>query len=125
MRVGPVRVLNVAGTIYVNVFRNNPLLILLLLLFFGLPKLGIHFGYFNVNVLALTLYTSPFICEALRAGVNSIPIGQAEAARSIGLGFTQTMRHVVLPQAFRAVVPPVASVLIALRSEERRVGGWT
>jgi glutamate transport system permease protein len=114
MRVGPVRVLNVAGTIYVNVFRNNPLLILLLLLFFGLPKLGIHFGYFNVNVLALTLYTSPFVCEALRAGVNSIPVGQAEAARSIGLGFTQTMRHVVLPQAFRAVVPPVASVLIAL-----------
>lgn len=114
MRVGPVRVLNVAGTVYVNVFRNNPLLILLLLLFFGLPKLGVHFGYFNVNVLALTLYTSPFICEALRAGVNSIPIGQAEAARSIGLGFTQTMRHVVLPQAFRAVVPPVASVLIAL-----------
>lgn len=114
MRVGPVRVLNVAGTVYVNIFRNNPLLILLLLLFFGLPKLGIHFSYFNLNVLALTLYTSPFICEALRAGVNSIPIGQAEAARSIGLGFTQTMRHVVLPQAFRAVVPPVASVLIAL-----------
>ena len=60
------------------------------------------------------MYTSTFVCEALRAGVNSIPLGQAEAARSVGLGFTQTMQNVILPQAFRAVVPPLASVLIAL-----------
>lgn len=114
MRVGPVRVLNKAGAVYVTIFRNNPLLVLLLLVVFGLPKLGIQMSYFNMNVLALTLYTSPFICEAIRSGVNSIPLGQAEAARSIGLDFTQTMKNVVLPQSFRAVVPPIASVLIAL-----------
>lgn len=114
MRVGPVGVLSKAGTIYVTIFRNTPLLILLLLVVFGFPKLDIRLGYFWMNILALTMYTSTFVCEALRAGVNSIPIGQAEAARSVGLGFTQTMKHVVLPQAFRAVVPPLASVLIAL-----------
>lgn len=114
MRVGPVGVLNKAGAFYVTVFRNNPLLVLLLLVVFGLPKLGVHMSYFNMNVLALTLYTSPFICEALRAGVNSIPIGQAEAARSLGLTFSQSMTAVVLPQSFRAVVPPIASVLIAM-----------
>lgn len=114
MRVGPIRVLNVAGTFYVTVFRNTPLLLVLLLIFFGLPKLGITWGYFWPNVIGLTLYTSSFVCEALRAGVNSIPLGQAEASRSLGMTFGQSMREVILPQAFRAVVPPLASVLIAL-----------
>jgi len=114
MRVGPVAVLNKAGTTYVTLFRNTPLLVLLLLVFFGLPKLGILPGAFWLNVLALTLYTSSFVCEALRAGVNSIPMGQAEASRAIGLTFGQSLRHVVLPQSFRAVVAPLASVLIAL-----------
>jgi len=114
MRVGPVRVLNLAGTTYVTLFRNTPLLVILLLIFNVLPKLGITWGYFWPNVIALTLYTSSFVCEALRAGVNSIPLGQAEAARSLGMTFGQSMRQVILPQSFRAVVPPVASVLIAL-----------
>lgn len=114
MRVGPVGILRKAGTAYVTIFRNTPLLVLLLLVVFGFPKLDIRLGYFWMNILALTMYTSSFVCEALRSGVNSIPLGQAEAARSIGLGFNQTMRNVVLPQSFRAVVPPLASVLIAL-----------
>lgn len=114
MRVGPVSVLSKAGGTYVTIFRNTPLLVLLLLVVFGFPKIDISLGYFWMNVLALTVYTSSFVCEALRSGVNSIALGQAEAARSIGLGFTQTMRHIVLPQSFRAVVPPMASVLIAL-----------
>jgi glutamate transport system permease protein len=114
VRVGPVRVLNLAGTLYVTLFRNTPLLVILLLIFNVLPKLGITWGYFWPNVIALTLYTSSFVCEALRSGVNSIPLGQAEAARSLGMTFGQSMRQVILPQAFRAVVPPVASVLIAL-----------
>jgi glutamate transport system permease protein len=114
MRVGPVRVLNLAGGMYVTLFRNTPLLIILLLIFFGLPKLGITWGYFWPNIIALTVYTSCFICEAIRSGVNSIPLGQAEAARSLGMTFGQSMRQVILPQAFRAVLPPVASVLIAL-----------
>jgi glutamate transport system permease protein len=114
VRVGPVRVLNLAGTTYVTLFRNTPLLVILLLIFNVLPKLGITWGYFWPNVIALTLYTSSFVCEALRSGVNSIPLGQAEAARSLGMTFGQSMRNVILPQAFRAVVPPIASVLIAL-----------
>lgn len=114
MRVGPIGVLGKAAATYVTIFRNTPLLVLLLLVVFGFPKLDVNLGYFWMNVLALTMYTSSFVCEALRSGVNSIPMGQAEAARSIGLGFSQTMQSVVLPQAFRAVVPPLASVLIAL-----------
>ena len=114
MRVGPVKILSKAGGAYVTIFRNTPLLVLLLLVVFGFPKLDVRLGFFWMNVLALTMYTSTFVCEAIRSGVNSIPIGQAEAARSVGLGFTQTMRNVVLPQAFRAVVPPLASVFIAL-----------
>ncbi|MFL6090368.1 MAG: amino acid ABC transporter permease [Aeromicrobium sp.] len=114
MRVGPVRVLNLAGGLYITLFRNTPLLVILLLIFFGLPKMGITWGYFWPNIIALTLYTSCFVCEALRAGVNAIPLGQAEAARSLGMTFGQSMREVVLPQSFRAVVPPLVSVLIAL-----------
>lgn len=114
MRVGPVAVLSKAAATYVTVFRNTPLLVILLLVVFGFPKLDLQLGFFWLNILALTLYTSTFVCEALRSGVNSISLGQAEAARSVGLGFTQTMQHVVLPQAFRAVVPPLANVMIAL-----------
>ena len=114
MRVGPVAVLSKSGTVYVTLFRNTPLLVLLLLIFNGLPKLGILPGVFWLNTLALTLYTSTFVCEALRAGVNSIPLGQAEASRAIGLTFSQSLSQVILPQSFRAVIAPLASVLIAL-----------
>lgn len=114
MRVSPVPILRLVGTVYVAVFRNTPLLVLLILVVFGFPKLGLDMGFFAKNCLALGLYTSAFICEAVRSGVNSVPLGQAEAARSVGLGFGQTMTQVVLPQSFRAVVPPIASLLIAL-----------
>jgi glutamate transport system permease protein len=114
MRVGPIGILSKAGALYVTLFRNTPLLVILLLIFFGLPKFGITWGYFWPNVIALTVYTSSFVCEALRSGVNSIPLGQAEASRAVGLTFRQSMTAVILPQSFRAVVPPLASVLIAL-----------
>jgi glutamate transport system permease protein len=114
MRVGAVGVMRHAATGYISIFRNTPLFVLLLLVFFGLPKLGVNFGAFGMNVLALTVYTSGFVCEAIRSGVNSVPLGQAEAARSVGLTFGQSMGNVILPQAVRAVVPPLASVLIAL-----------
>lgn len=114
MRVSPIPVLRGVGTVYVNFFRNTPLLVLLLLVVFGLPKVGLQTSFFNKNVLALGLYTAAFICEVLRSGVNSVALGQAEAARSIGLRFGQTMSQVILPQAIRAVIAPVASVLIAM-----------
>ena len=114
MRVSPISVLRGTATVYVNFFRNTPLLVLLILVVFGLPRIGLQTSFFNKNCLALGLYTAAFVCEVLRAGVLSEPVGQAEAARSIGLGFTGTMREVILPQSIRSVVAPVASVLIAL-----------
>jgi glutamate transport system permease protein len=127
MRVGPVRPLRTAGAVYVGIFRNTPLLIVLIFVRIAGPKVGIQFNYvdivigeirlnnlFAACVVALTVYTSAFVCEGVRSGVNSVPLGQAEAARAIGLPFADSMRHVVLPQAFRAAVPPLASVQIAL-----------
>jgi glutamate transport system permease protein len=113
-RVSPVPVLRATAGGYVTLFRNTPLLILILITYYGLPELGIRFSFFAEITLALALYTASFVSEALRSGVNAIPVGQAEAARSIGLPFGQSMTQVVLPQAYRAVVPPLASVLIAL-----------
>ncbi len=127
MRVGPVAVLSKAGATYVTVVRNTPLVIVFAFFTFAAPALGIHFKWLDVHigdfdfttffgaaVVSLTLYTSTFVCEALRSGVNAVPLGQAEAARAIGLTFTGVMSQVVLPQAFRASLPPLASVQIAL-----------
>lgn len=115
-RVGPVAVLSKAAAAYVSIVRNTPLLIVFILVFNGLPQLHMLVGvpFLVKGVFALSVYTSAFVCEAIRAGVNSVSIGQAEASRAMGLTFNQSMRYVVLPQAFRAVVPPLASVLIAL-----------
>jgi len=127
LRVGPVGVLRKASAVYVTVVRNTPLLIVFLFFSIAAPKIDIRFTfvdvhigqfdftqYFTIAVVALTLYTSCFVCEALRSGVNAVPLGQAEAARAIGLPFGAVMSQVVLPQAFRASVPPLASVQIAL-----------
>jgi len=113
-RVSPVPILRRAGTVYVTIFRNTPLLVLILITYYGLPEIGIDFGFFIQIVMAMGLYTASFVTEAIRAGVNGIGIGQAEAARSIGMPFGMTMTQVILPQAFRFVVPPLASVFIAL-----------
>ncbi len=125
MRVGPVPVLARAGALYVTLFRNTPLLVVFLIVTTLFPNIGWGIpgmtigpwevsNYFLRGVIALTLYTSAFVCEALRSGVNAVPLGQAEAARSIGMDFSGVMRSVVLPQAFRASLPPLASVQIAL-----------
>ena len=114
MRVGPVRVLRIAVATYVTLVRNTPLLFVFIFVFIAGPRIGIDFEFLTKGVIALTFYTSTFVCEAIRSGVNSVPLGQAEAARAIGLTFGGTMREIVLPQAFRATVPPLASVMIAL-----------
>lgn len=114
MRVSPIKVLRGVSITYVGFFRNTPLLVLLILVVYGLPRIGLQTSFFNKSSLAMGLYTAAFVCEVLRSGINSVPIGQAEAARSIGLGFGGTMTQVILPQSFRAVTPPIASVLIAL-----------
>ena len=116
MRVGPVAVLSRFAALYVALVRNTPLLMVFMFIFIAAPELGwfVKTPFLLKGTVALTLYTSAFVCEAVRSGVNSVPLGQAEASRAIGLTFVQSMRLVVLPQAFRAVVPPLASVLIAL-----------
>jgi len=126
MRLAPVPVLNWLGTTYVNVVRNTPLTLIILFCSFGLSQtLGITFvdsnsptsiedSNFRLAVLGLTVYTASFVCETVRSGVNTIPLGQAEAARSLGLTFGQNLRMILLPQAFRAVLIPLGSVLIAL-----------
>ena len=115
-RVGPVAVLNRLGALYVALVRNTPLLVVFIFVFVAAPTLDLFVGtpFLVKGVIALTIYTSAFVCEAVRSGINSVGLGQAEAARAIGLTFGGTMREVVLPQAFRATVPPLASVLIAL-----------
>jgi glutamate transport system permease protein len=116
MRVGPVAVLRRAAAVYVAVVRNTPLLIVFVFVFIAAPTLGwfISTPFLVKGVIALSVYTSAFVCEVVRAGVNSVSLGQAEAARAIGLTFGGTMTQVVLPQAFHATVPPLVSVLIAL-----------
>ena len=114
MRVSPVPTLRAAGTTYVEVVRNTPLTVVFFFAVFVLPQLDILLSFFTFAVIAVTVYHAAFFCEAVRSGINSVGVGQAEAARSIGLTFTQSLRLVVLPQAFRTVVPPLINVVIAL-----------
>jgi glutamate transport system permease protein len=125
MRISPLPPLRFVGTSYVNIFRNTPLTIVWTFVAFGLPKLGVHMkSYFPFGVIALTVYTAAFVCEAIRAGINSVPTGQAEAARSIGLAFHQTLAYVVLPQSFRATIPPLGSVIIAMVKNSALIGSF-
>jgi len=123
-RVSPVPILRRTVAAYVTLVRNTPLLVLIILTYYGLPELDIRFSYFTQVVLALALYTAAFVAEALRSGVNAVSVGQAEAARAIGLPFGKSMTQVVLPQAFRAVVPPMANVLIALTKNTSLAQGF-
>jgi glutamate transport system permease protein len=124
-RVSPITSLRAAGTSYVNIFRNTPLVLILVLGAFIVPTLGFNdlgfsFGVYRFNtfevmaIIGLSAYTAAFVCEAIRSGVNSVSAGQAEAARSVGMSFGQSLTLVVLPQAFRVIVPPLASIYIAL-----------
>lgn len=114
MRISPVPSLRVFATAYTEVLRNVPLLLVLMFTAMVLPILGVGLDYFPLAVIGLIAYTSPFVAEAIRSGFNGVPVGQAEAARSVGMGFLQTVTLVVLPQAGRMVVPPLINVFIAL-----------
>jgi glutamate transport system permease protein len=133
LRVCPVPPLRAVGTAYVTLFRNLPLTVVMFFAAFGLPvlgsnadflripvldavfqRLGTDLPYFRFAVVALTLYTASFVCEAIRSGINAVPPGQAEAARSLGLTFTRNLRYVVLPQAGKAAVVPLGQAVIAM-----------
>jgi len=133
LRISPVPPLRWLGGAYVTVLRNVPLTVVMFFSAFGLPalgsnadflripglsivfsRLGIDLPYFRFAIIALSVYTGAFVCEAIRSGINAVPPGQAEAARAIGLTFTQNLRYVVLPQAWKAAIVPLGSVIIAM-----------
>ncbi len=126
MRVSPVATLRTIGTAYVTLVRNTPLTLLIVFCNLGLfIQLGVTLAdkdsntfitsnNFRLAVLGLSIYTASFVAEALRSGVNTVPVGQAEAARAIGLPFVKTLTYIVLPQAFRGAIAPLGNVLIAL-----------
>ena len=123
-RVAPIPPLRWTGTGYVTLVRNCPLTVVLFFVAFGLPEVGLNQTYYRFAVAGLVVYTAAFVCEAVRSGINSVPNGQAEAARAIGLTFGQSLRFVVMPQALRSVVPPLGSVLIAMVKNSAIVGAF-
>lgn len=126
LRLCPVSILRTAGAAYVTLIRNTPLTLIILFTSLGLwGQLGFEPASrdsstfiidlnFRLAVLGLSVYHAAFVCEAIRSGVNTIPLGQAEASRSLGLTFVQGLRHVILPQAFRGAITPIGNVMIAL-----------
>jgi glutamate transport system permease protein len=113
-RVSPVPPLRAFGTAWVTVLRNTPLVLLFFIAFLALPRLGVTLDTLPLSVLAVGCYTSAFICEAIRSGINTVPMGQAEAARSLGMTFSQSLSTVILPQAIRTAVVPMGSLIIAM-----------
>lgn len=126
MRVSPIPIARAVGTAYVNVIRNTPLTLVFFFFVFGYPQLGLpKLDNTVLGILAIGIYTATYVAETLRSGINTVPVGQAEAARAIGLSFGQVMGSVVLPQAFRSVVPPMMSVFIALLKNTTVAAGFS
>ncbi|MFI6780938.1 amino acid ABC transporter permease [Micromonospora sp. NPDC050276] len=125
MRVSPVPALRAFGATYVNLVRNTPLTLVFAFLVFAVPKLDVNIEYFSSAAIALTVYTSAFVCEVIRSGVNTVAAGQAEAARALGMTFGQVLTLIVLPQALRAMVPPMMSVFIAMLKNTTIAAGFS
>jgi glutamate transport system permease protein len=126
MRVSPVPVLRAFGTGYVNIVRNTPLTLVFFFFAFAYPRLAIvDLSFFTRACLALIVYTSAFVCEVIRSGVNTVPVGQGEASRALGFSFGQTLSAVVMPQALRSVVPPLTNVQIALLKNTTIAAGFS
>ncbi len=123
MRIAPVRWLNRLGGIYVETFRNVPLLVLLIIAFSGFPRAGVSVGQWVAGIGCLGLYTAAYIAEALRSGVFAVSKGQIEAALSLGLTYGRTMRLIILPQAYRTVIPALGSLVLAMIKNSAIVGG--
>ena len=126
MRVSPVPVLRAFGTGYVNIVRNTPLTLVFFFFAFAYPRLAIvDLSFFTRACMALIVYTAAFVCEVIRSGVNTVPVGQAEASRALGFSFGQTLSAVVMPQALRSVVPPLTNVQIALLKNTTIAAGFS
>jgi His/Glu/Gln/Arg/opine family amino acid ABC transporter permease subunit len=114
LRIAPSAPLRALGAVYVEVFRNIPLLVLIFISFAGLRRAGLAVGPWTAGIASLGLYTAAYVAEALRSGVFSVGSGQREAALSLGFTETETLRRIVLPQAFRTVISPLGSIIIAM-----------
>ncbi|WP_129843672.1 amino acid ABC transporter permease [Streptomyces sp. RFCAC02] len=114
LQLSPVRPARLLAVAYTGVFRNIPLPMQMVLFVFGLPVLGISYSLFTSAVVVLVLYTSAFVAETLRAGINTVPRGEIEAARALGFGPVRVLAAVALPQAFATVVQPLGSVMITM-----------
>lgn len=126
MRVSPIPAMRAFGTLYVNAIRNTPLTLVFFYFAFGYPALQLpRLSFMTLAILALGVYTATYVAEVLRSGFNTVPLGQAEAARALGLTFTQVMGTVIVPQAFRSVVPPMMSVFIALLKNTTVAAGFS
>jgi His/Glu/Gln/Arg/opine family amino acid ABC transporter permease subunit len=121
-RIAPNQWLQRLGGVYVEVFRNTPLLVLLFIAFAGLRRAGVDIGPWAAGIASLGLYTAAYVAEALRSGVFSVSKGQVEAARSLGFSYVQTQRRVVFPQAFRTVISPLGSLIIAMIKNSAIIG---
>lgn len=124
MRISPIGALRVTATAYTELVRNTPLTLVFFLIIIVLPVLQLGVPSFTGAIIALSVYTSPFVAEALRSGINGVPLGQAEAARSLGLNFSQTVFSIIMPQALRMVVPPLINVFIALAKNSSVASGF-
>ncbi len=126
MRVSPVPIARAVGAVYVNTVRNTPLTLLFFFFAFGIPLLvDFRVDFTVLAIWALGFYTATYVAETIRSGINTVPVGQAEAARALGLTFGQVMSLVVLPQASRSVIPPMMSVLIALLKNTTVASGFS
>lgn len=129
MRVSPIPVARAVGTIYVNIIRNTPLTLVFFAFAFALPPiLGLRLTgdvSLTLAISALGIYTATYVAETIRSGINTVPVGQAEAARALGMTFGQVMGFVVMPQAFRSVIPPMMSVFIALLKNTTVAAGFS
>lgn len=116
-RISTVRVLRGIAIAYVSVFRGTPLLIQILIIYFGLPQIGIQLGPISSAILALTLFAAAYLSENFRGGILGVDIGQWEAANSMGMPYWRTFRRIVFPQAIRIATPAVGSRFIALMKD--------
>lgn len=113
-RTSRFKILNLVGAVYVEVFRNTPLLIQIFIIFFGLPGIGIKLSPYVSGLIALVLYVGAYNTEVIRAGLEAVPRGQIEAAKSLGLTGVQTFLYVIIPQTLRISLPALGNNWVAL-----------
>jgi glutamate transport system permease protein len=122
LRVSPSRPLQALGALYVEIFRNTPLLVLLFIAFAGLRRAGLDIDAWTAGIASLGVYTSAYVAEALRSGVAAVSRGHVEAGLSLGFTYPAVLRRIILPQAFRTVIPPLGSITIAMIKNSAIVG---